>query len=262
MAETVDLRLEGVPANVATVLSTFISAINVAYSTDLVSVVLYGSAAEDKLTSTSDVNLLVVLRSFSRDQTDRIRDTFLAAQAAINLQAMFLLEDEISSASELFAQKFADILRRHRVILGQDPFSGIKIDRNDKIFRLKQVLLNLALRLRAGYVARSQRPEHSAERAQAAHGDATERARAERERPEVGAGAELRDGRARPRPHDASARRVVEDRPGDARTADPRCGDRRSHRCNPLLGRRHGETTGDNAAGPPDGCPPHRGRSS
>ena len=162
MAETVDLRLQGVPANVATVLSTFVSAINVAYSTDLVSVVLYGSAAEDKLTSTSDVNLLVVLRSFSRDQTDRIRDTFLAAQAAINLQAMFLLEDEISSASELFAQKFADILRRHKVILGQDPFSGIKIDRNDKIFRLKQVLLNLALRLRAGYVSRSQRPEQVA----------------------------------------------------------------------------------------------------
>jgi hypothetical protein len=162
MAENLDLRFEGVPENVAAVLSTFMNTINTAYSTDLASVVLYGSAAEGKLTSTSDVNLLVVLRSFSRDKTDRIRDTFLAAQAAINLQAMFLLEDEVASASELFAQKFADILRRHKVIFGQDPFSEIKIDRSDKIFRLKQVLLNLALRLRAGYVSRSQRPEQVA----------------------------------------------------------------------------------------------------
>src|SRR5437870_13226125 len=105
MTETNSLRLEGVSENVATVLSTFMNAINTAYSTDLVSVVLYGSAAEGKLTSSSDVNLLVILRSFSRDKTDRIRDTFLAGQAAINLQAMFLLVDEVSSASELFAQK-------------------------------------------------------------------------------------------------------------------------------------------------------------
>jgi hypothetical protein len=159
MAENSGLKLEGVPANVATVLSTFITTAIDAYSDDLSSVVLYGSAAEGKLTSTSDVNLLVILRSFSRDKTDRIRDSFLAAQAAINLQAMFLLEDEVSSASELFAQKFTDILRRHRVIFGKDPFSTIKIDRADKIFRLRQILLNLALRLRATYVARSQRPE-------------------------------------------------------------------------------------------------------
>lgn len=162
MAENIDLRLEGVPANVATVLSRFVSAVQDAYSSDLVSIVLYGSAAEGRLTSTSDVNLLVVLRAFSRDKTDRIRDTFQTAQAAINLQAMFLLEDEVSSASELFAQKFADILRRHKIIFGIDPLSNITIDRADKIFRLRQVLLNLALRLRASYVARSQRAEQVA----------------------------------------------------------------------------------------------------
>jgi len=159
MVENGGLKLEGVPKNVATVLSTFVSAASNAYSADLLSVVLYGSAAEGKMTSTSDVNLLIVLRSFSRDMTDRIRNSFLTAQAAINLQAMFLLEDEVSDASQLFAQKFADILRRHKVIFGKDPFSSIKIDRADKIFRLRQILLNLALRHRAAYVARSQRPE-------------------------------------------------------------------------------------------------------
>lgn len=162
MAENIDLRLEGVPANVATVLSRFVSAVNETYSSDLVSVVLYGSAAEGRLTSTSDVNLLVVLRAFHREKTDRIRDSFQTTQAAINLQAMFLLEDEVSSASELFAQKFADILRRHKVIFGIDLLANIKIDRTDKIFRLRQVLLNLALRLRVSYIARGRRPEQVA----------------------------------------------------------------------------------------------------
>src|ERR1700694_1746824 len=159
MAENSALELQGVPANVATILSSFIAKANAAYSPDLLSVVLYGSAASCKLTSPSDVNLLVVLRSFTRDKTDQIRDTFLAAQAAITLQAMFLLEDEVSSAAELFAQKFADILRRHKVIFGKDPFLDIRIDRADKIFRLRQILLNLTLRLRAAYVSRSQRLE-------------------------------------------------------------------------------------------------------
>jgi predicted nucleotidyltransferase len=159
MADNGVLHLEGLPANVATVLSGFLAAVKAAYSADLRSVVLYGSAAEGKLTSTSDINLLLVLRAFSRDKSDAIRDSFLAAQAAINLQAMFLLEDEVLSASELFAQKFTDILRRRKVVFGEDPFSSIKIERADKIFRLRQVLLNLALRLRAAYVARSQRAE-------------------------------------------------------------------------------------------------------
>jgi hypothetical protein len=58
-----------------------------------------------------------------------------------------------------FAVKFGDIIRRHRVLFGADPFANLSITRSDSIVRLKQTLLNLALRLREAYVARGLREE-------------------------------------------------------------------------------------------------------
>jgi predicted nucleotidyltransferase len=162
MAESNVARLGELPANVASVLGTFLAAAREAFSSDLVSAVLFGSAAEDKLAASSDVNLLLVLRTFTPDQIGRMRDAFLAAEAAIKLRVMFVLEDELSTAAEFFAQKFADILRRHRTVLGKDVLASLKLKRPAEIFRLRQILLNLVLRLREAAVARGHRPEQVA----------------------------------------------------------------------------------------------------
>jgi hypothetical protein len=66
---------------------------------------------------------------------------------------MFLLQDEIGAASEAFAQKFVDILRRRRILYGADPFLAVEIPRTAAIHRLKQVLLNLTLRMRESYAS-------------------------------------------------------------------------------------------------------------
>jgi hypothetical protein len=91
-----------------------------------------------------------------------LRDGLRVAHAAVDLSAMFLLRTEVQHAAEAFAQKFADIQRRHRVIYGTDPFEALTIPRAALITRLTQVLLNLTLRLRALYVERGQREEQLA----------------------------------------------------------------------------------------------------
>src|SRR5215471_8290517 len=111
-------RLDGLPSNVNSALSTFLSAARERFASDLVSAVLFGSAAEDRLGPTSDVNLMLVLRAFVPERVVQLRDAFLAAEAAIRLRVMFVLEDELRPAAELFAQKFADIRRRHRIVFG------------------------------------------------------------------------------------------------------------------------------------------------
>ena len=161
MAESSAARLDGLPSNVAIALSAFLAAARDTLSDDLVSAVLFGSAAEGKLGPASDVNLLLVLRTFAPDKIRGMRDAFLAAEAAIKLRVMFLLEEEVSSAAEFFAQKFADILRRHRIVFGSDVLVALKIPRRAEIFRLRQILLNLVLRLREAYVARGHRPEQA-----------------------------------------------------------------------------------------------------
>jgi predicted nucleotidyltransferase len=152
-------ELHDLPEITATAVTAFIDAAQRAFGNDLRSVVLYGSAAEGRLRASSDVNLLLVLSAFDRKKADAIRGQFALADSAIRLTAMFLLESEIPSAGELFAQKFSDILRRHRVLYGTDPLVGLSIPRSSIVWRLKQVLLNLTLRLREAYVERGSTPE-------------------------------------------------------------------------------------------------------
>jgi predicted nucleotidyltransferase len=147
------------PTNVSTTLSTFIAAAKKAFGDQLVSVVLYGSGAEGKLRSTSDVNLILLLKAFDRSLADQVREPLRLAEAAIKLRVMFLLQDELQPASQAFAVKFADIARRRLILYGEDPFVSINVSRDDAIFRLKQTLLNLTLRLREAYVSRSLREE-------------------------------------------------------------------------------------------------------
>ncbi len=155
-------KLQDLPAAIVSGLTSFVaSAVNV-FGANLKSVVLYGSGAEGRLRPASDVNLILVLSSFDADEADRIREPFAAARAAIQLTAMFLLEHEVPQAILSFGQKFSDILRRNRVLYGIDPFAGAHVPRAAAILRLKQVLLNMTLRLREEYVERGTTPERIA----------------------------------------------------------------------------------------------------
>jgi predicted nucleotidyltransferase len=152
----------GLPAHVAAILESFVGEARDALGPDLVSVVLFGSAADGKLQASSDVNLILVLAAFDAGKLKDISDTLQAAEAAIQLRVMFLLEREIAAAMDFFAQKFADVLRRHRVLFGKDVFAAKTVSRQPEIFRLRQILLNLTLRLREACVSRGQQAEQVA----------------------------------------------------------------------------------------------------
>jgi predicted nucleotidyltransferase len=153
------LEAPQLPAQVKQVLDDFLKAARESFGRDLLSVVLYGSAAEGKLRATSDVNIVMVLSSFEQSKVDLFRAPLRLAQSAIQLRPMFLLKEEISQAARSFAPKFADILRRRAILHGDDPFASISIPREVQILELKQQLLNQILRLRASYVSRSLREE-------------------------------------------------------------------------------------------------------
>ena len=103
-------RLERLPANVATVLINFLDEARDTLGDDLVSAVLFGSAAEARLTATSDVNLILVLRGFDAERLGRLGDALLAAEAAIQLKVMFLLE---SSCWRARSRPQSSVLRRN-----------------------------------------------------------------------------------------------------------------------------------------------------
>ncbi|MES2739844.1 MAG: hypothetical protein V4754_02655 [Pseudomonadota bacterium] len=146
-------------AEIAPHLEAFVAAAQHAFQDDLCAIVLYGSAADGQMRATSDVNLLLLLRRFAPGAADALRESMLVAHAAIDLQVMFLLEAELPAAMEAFAVKFSDIIDRHRVLYGPDPFVGLHTARGALLLRLNQVLLNQQLRMRERYVLVSLREE-------------------------------------------------------------------------------------------------------
>lgn len=150
------------PEAVEKSLANFSESAQSALGPDLKAIVVYGSAAESKLRKTSDVNLIVVLSQFEASKVDKLREPYRTAHAAVDLEAMFVLESELALAVEAFAVKFADVIARRYVLYGADPFTGLAPTRAAEIARLRQVLLNLVLRLRQRYLLRSLRDEQVA----------------------------------------------------------------------------------------------------
>jgi predicted nucleotidyltransferase len=152
-------QLQDLPADTRRILVDFVDVAREACGENLSSVVLFGSAAEGRLRAASDVNLILVLKEFQSSEIDRLRESLRLAHAAIRLNVMFILDSEITTASEAFAVKFNDILHRHRVLLGTNPFRDLKISRSATLQRLRQVIVNLKLRLRERYALVSLREE-------------------------------------------------------------------------------------------------------
>lgn len=153
---------QDLPAPLARLLEEVVEQAAAALGDSLRSVVLFGSAAENRLRATSDVNLLFVVDAFDPERVRTLGPVLQRAHAAVRLSVMWLTRDEIGQASESFAVKFADIVRRHRVLFGTDPLAGVTISRHAAVTRVRQVLLNLVLRLRAGYALHHDQEERLA----------------------------------------------------------------------------------------------------
>jgi len=150
------------PEEVQRHLDLFVAAAQTAFGDDLVAAVLFGSAADGQLRATSDVNLLLLLKRFAPPAADALRGPLRMAHAAIDLQVMFLLENELTDAADAFAVKFADIIARHQVLLGNDPFASLHTSRDAVLRRLRQVLLNQQVRMRERYLLLSLNEEQLA----------------------------------------------------------------------------------------------------
>ena len=154
--------LEDLPRPVALVLEELVATLLEVAGPQLDSVILFGSGAEGRLRSTSDLNLLVVAGGLTLDKLDALRRAFLTGRSAAGLTVMFVEKAELPRAMEAFAVKFTDIKARHRVLYGNSPLESVEITREATVRRVRQVLLNLTLRLREQYVIDGEHEERLA----------------------------------------------------------------------------------------------------
>jgi hypothetical protein len=135
-------------------LDELVSQLRAAYGTALRSIVLYGSAAAgEHIPKRSDYNVLVVVDALDSPRLTAASAASRAWTEAGNPAPLTLTTSEWRGSSDIFPMEYADILDRHKVLFGDPPFDGIKVDRKDLRLQLEQEAMGKLIKLRQGVLA-------------------------------------------------------------------------------------------------------------
>ncbi|MCZ6750650.1 MAG: nucleotidyltransferase domain-containing protein [Acidobacteria bacterium] len=124
-----------------------------AYGNDLVSVVLYGSAASDDYQKKySDLNVLCTLRQVGVPELRRgakAIDWWIKQKQPAPL---LLSLEETENSHDAFPVEFLDIQQSHRILYGEDLVAGIQVDTRHHRRQVEHELRSDVLRLRERYL--------------------------------------------------------------------------------------------------------------
>jgi hypothetical protein len=116
---------------------------------DLISVVLYGSAAVgDHDEKFSDYNVLCVLAKLAPAQLGATESVFKWWRGQGNPSPLLLTKHEVETSTDCFAIEFHDIKEHHRILYGADVVSSLTIDRSFYRAQVEHDLRAKLLRLR------------------------------------------------------------------------------------------------------------------
>jgi len=130
------------------------------FDTDVVSVVLYGSAARGEYRpGVSDLNVLVLLRKVSPEVLRRAGELAREWVAEGNPPPLILSADEWGRSADVWAIEVADIRDAHLTLVGTDPFDGVDIRPEDLRLQCERELKGKQIQLRERYLLFAGQPE-------------------------------------------------------------------------------------------------------
>jgi hypothetical protein len=131
------------------ILDQLVGRLKTALGTDLVSVVLYGSAAVgDHQEKFSDYNVLCVLSLITPAQLGATETIFRWWREQGNPSPLLLTAHEVENCTDCFAIEFQDIKEHHRILDGADVVSSLTIDRSFYRAQVEHELRAKLVRLR------------------------------------------------------------------------------------------------------------------
>ncbi len=143
-----------------TQLETLAASLEQALGSDLVSLVLYGSAARgDFSPGRSDVNLLLILADASPTRLRSIGPAVHAWVKAGHPPPLIFSRQGWRASTDVFPIEIEDMRQAHRVVRGQDPFVGLETSPADLRRELEREVLGKLLQLRAEYAASGPHPK-------------------------------------------------------------------------------------------------------
>jgi hypothetical protein len=132
------------------ILKELVEKLKKAYPSDLVCVVLYGSAAVgERNEQFSDYNVLCVLSEIGRQQLSASAPIFRWWREHGNPAPLLMTQEEMRRSTDCFPIEFTDIRDYHQILYGADLVAGIEVspqfyraqveyELRSKLFRLRQ----------------------------------------------------------------------------------------------------------------------------
>jgi predicted nucleotidyltransferase len=125
-----------------------------ALGTNLVSVILYGSAVRGEyVRARSDLNLMLVFKKLDLEHITKVRKLMNRKVRKTLPQIVFWTEKELANAWDVFPLEFEDIMENHRCLMGKDPFAKRKVDKKHMRYQLEFELRSKLLTVRDSWLS-------------------------------------------------------------------------------------------------------------
>jgi len=143
--------------NTESILKELVGRLSEAAGDNLVSVVLFGSAARgDFHERRSDLNVLCCISSASMVELKRLAAAARWWTEHENQPPLLIFtETELRQSADVFAIEILDMQKHHRVLFGKDPVAGVSVPMNLHRVEVEHELRSALLKLRQHYLRTS-----------------------------------------------------------------------------------------------------------
>lgn len=140
-------------------LEGFIKKIRKIYASDLVSAILYGSAASGEFSEKhSNINLLVILKDAGLTALSKASG-LVRARRYRAIAPLFFTEAYIAASTDTFPIEFLDMKENYSVIFGKDILKDLSIDTRNLRFQCEQELKSKLIMIKRRYLLTTGRKE-------------------------------------------------------------------------------------------------------
>lgn len=140
------------PKKTHALLDGFVRALQDSFGDDLVSVMLYGSAASGEYSDKhSNVNAAVILRDAGIRNLRKAQPVVSKNRFGI-INPVFFTEDYIRRSTDTFPIEYLDMKENHAVVYGKDVFGGINVDMKNLRFQCEQELKSKLINIKRLYL--------------------------------------------------------------------------------------------------------------
>ena len=134
-------------------LTDLVTRLKNAAGSNLLSVILYGSAATEEFhPGHSDLNVLCIMLSLGRDDLSKLHPASAWWAKKGHPAPLFFTLNELHHSADIFAIELLDIKAAHRVLHGEDVITSLHVPMDLHRLHVERELRNNTLRLRQHYV--------------------------------------------------------------------------------------------------------------